>query len=143
MVSDQVVRAEKACRGGCFCGEVRYEAAARPFDETGCHCADCRRAVGAHVVAWFSVARPALRYTSGSPTRFQSSAAVVRSFCGRCGTSLTYESQDHPDEIDITIASLDDPDSVAPKDHTRTAAKVSWDVLCDNLPAFPGTREGK
>lgn len=125
-----------------MCGAVRYETEAVPFHATICHCRDCRRAVGAHVVAWFSVPRAALRFVGDAPTSFQSSAAAVRSFCVRCGTSLTYASADHPDEIDVTTASLDAPEGAAPRDHTQTAGKLSWDVLCDGLPIFGATAAG-
>lgn len=126
--------------GGCFCGFVRYAADAAAFHETICHCSDCRRVVGAASVAWFSVKRAALRYTGGEPASFRSSPAVTRRFCGRCGTSLTYESDRHPDEVDVTICSLDDPDALPPKDHTYAARKLGWTQLCDGLPAYKELR---
>ncbi|SFM43629.1 GFA family protein [Methylobacterium pseudosasicola] len=127
--------------GGCFCGAVRYEARAAPFHETICHCADCRRMVGAAQVAWFSVPRAAFRFVAGTPSAFQSSSAVLRRFCGTCGTSLTYEVDAAPDAIDVTIASLDELDQVPPRDHTRMGSKVSWDPVGDGLPAFSGARD--
>lgn len=128
--------------GGCYCGQVRYEAEAQPSQETICHCADCRRIVGAASVAWFTVPRAAFRFTVGAPSSFRSSAYVTRRFCGACGTALTFERDDLQGEIDVTIASLDDPDAVPPKDHTRAARKLSWSALCDGLPVFPGERDG-
>jgi hypothetical protein len=129
-----------ALKGGCLCGRVRYEADAAPFHETICHCADCRRAVGAPTVAWFSVPRAAFRFSAGTPAAYQSSAHVTRRFCGTCGTALTYESTDHPDEIDITTCSLDDAAAVPPKDHSFSSDKVKWDVVCDGLRVFPRLR---
>ena len=126
--------------GGCFCGTVRYEADARPFHETICHCSFCRRIVGAASVAWFSVPRSALRFVSAPPASFKSSTKVVRRFCSTCGTSLTFEEEDHPDDVDVTICSLDDPEAVAPKDHTEAASKLGWEQLCDGLPAYPERR---
>jgi len=126
--------------GGCFCGHVRYAADAPAFHETVCHCTDCRRAVGAAPVAWFSVPRAALRFTAGESASFRSSAQVTRRFCGRCGTSLTYESDRHPDEVDVTICSLDDPNALPPKDHVQVATKLHWTLLCDGLPAYDGWR---
>ncbi|MGI4945401.1 MAG: GFA family protein [Janthinobacterium lividum] len=124
--------------GGCFCGAVRYQAAAEPFHETVCHCADCRRAVGAAAVAWFTVPSSTLRWTAGTPAAFQSSPGVMRRFCAVCGTSLTYEGA--PGEVDVTICSLDDPNVVPPRDHTRTAARLSWDIIGDGLPTHPQGR---
>jgi len=126
--------------GGCYCGQVRYETGARPFHETVCHCRDCRRVVGSASVAWFSVPRASFRFTSGMPTSFRSSPHVTRRFCGACGTSLTFEHDALQDEIDITTASLDDPDAAPPKDHVHTATKPLWAVLHDGLPSYPGPR---
>lgn len=126
--------------GGCYCGQVRYESDAPPFNETLCHCGDCRRIAGAPAVAWFSVPAAGFRFTAGAPTWFRSSPPVVRSFCPSCGTSLTYQRDDCPDELDVTTASLDNADAVAPKDHTQTRHKLAWDTICDGLPAWPEGR---
>ena len=123
--------------------QVRYEADGTPFHETTCYCMSCRRAVGAASVAWFSVERTTFRWIGAAPASFRSSAKVTRRFCGRCGTSLSYESDDYPGEIDITIASLDDPAALPPKDHTREASKLPWVRICDDLPAYPASRPGR
>jgi hypothetical protein len=128
--------------GGCFCGRIRYEARGEPFNATICHCADCRRVTGAPVVAWFSVMPSALRFVSGEPKRFASSAAVVRSFCPDCGTPLTFQHRGFPAEIDITTCSLDDPELVPPRDHVRTRRRLSWIHLADGLPKHPASRSG-
>jgi len=126
--------------GGCYCGHVRYEADAAPFHETICHCSDCRRVAGAPAVAWFSVAAAGFRFKGGDPVHFRSTPNVLRSFCGKCGTTLTFQQDDLPEEIDITIASLDQPDRVVPKDHTQVSGKISWDAICDGLPLFNSGR---
>jgi hypothetical protein len=126
--------------GGCFCGHVRYEATGTPFDQTNCHCSICRRTTGAPFVAWFSVRRDEFRIVSGTPVRFRSSAHGMRTFCPRCGTQLTFESERYPDEIDVTTCSLDDPETVPPRDHTRTSSRLSWIRLADGLPEFREAR---
>ena len=30
----------------------------------------------------------------------------MRTFCGACGTALTYRANAHPDQVDVTVASL-------------------------------------
>jgi hypothetical protein len=124
-------------KGGCFCGRVRYETTATPFHETNCHCSNCRRTTGAPSVAWFSVERSHFRLTLGIPTRFKSTPRVTRSFCSHCGTQLTFETEDSPTEIDVTTSSLDDPDSVPPKDQTWIRSRLSWVTLDDRLPKHP------
>jgi len=120
-------------KGGCFCGHVRYEAGGKPFHATICHCSMCRRVAGAPMVAWFSVPRAEFRIVAGTPTRFASSERAERTFCPRCGTPLTFEGRAHPNEVDITIASLDAPEAVPPADQTQTAARLSMRLLI--LPA--------
>jgi hypothetical protein len=129
--------------GGCFCGKVRYETGGEAFHETICHCSFCRRVAGAPTVAWFTVPRSSLRFVSGPPATFKSSAKATRGFCGTCGTCLTFADADLPDEIDVTTCSLDDPESVPPKDHTQVGSKLRWMQLCDDLTAYPEARPGR
>jgi hypothetical protein len=51
---------------------------------------------------------------------------VVRTFCPRCGTSLTYTHEHRPAEIDITTGSLDDPEAFPPTEQVFGEFKVSW-----------------
>jgi len=127
-------------KGGCFCGRIRYETTAAPFHETNCHCSICRRTSGAPFVTWFSVPRSEFRLVSGEPARFESTAAATRSFCPHCGTALTFEHGDFPDEIDVTTCSLDRPELVPPKDHTWTSSKVTWLKLPNELPEYAESR---
>jgi hypothetical protein len=129
-----------AFEGGCFCGFVRYRAEGPAFWETACHCSICRRTSAAPMVAWFSVPAAGFRFTSGEPTHFASSDHGTRSFCPHCGTPLTFASTQAPDALDVTTCSLDDPERVPPRDHTRASAKLSWLKLGDGLPVFPEAR---
>ena len=129
--------------GGCFCGQVRYEATGTPEHETNCHCAICRGTTGAATVAWFSIPRSGFRFTSGEPTRFQSSRRGTRTFCNRCGTQITFESTEFPQYIDVTICSLDNPEGITPKDHTWVSSKLSWVRLRDDLPQYRGSALGR
>jgi hypothetical protein len=127
-------------RGGCFCRAVRYEIDAEPTNRTICHCTMCRHAAGAPFVAWFSVPPGSFRLLSGEPVSFKSSEHATRTFCGSCGTTLTYQSTRTPGDLDITTCSLDEPDHAAPVDHTFARSRLSWVTVADGLPAYPTTR---
>lgn len=127
--------------GGCFCGYIRYVAQGTPFHETICHCSICRRTAGAPFVAWFSISRDGFRLVAGAPEHFRSTAKAIRSFCPKCGTSLTFEHDDFPEELDVTTCSLDDPESLPPRDHTWTSSMLSWVKLVDDVQRFPESRE--
>ncbi|HKU37120.1 MAG TPA: GFA family protein [Polyangiales bacterium] len=127
--------------GGCYCGWIRYEAHAAPFNETNCHCSICRRTTGGTYVSWFSVPKGEFKILTGHPGRYDSSETGSRTFCPRCGTQLTFEDARFPDEIDVTTTSLDAPEKVPPRDHTRVSAKLAWVELDDGLPQFREARE--
>ena len=129
-------------QGGCLCGPIRYRASAAPFDETYCHCGLCRRAGGAPVVAWASFPAQQFSFTRGQPVRFESSKLACREFCARCGTQLTFRYVASPDTIDVTIASLDDPAVIRPKDHVWYGSRIHWFDTRDELPRFPEHRSG-
>jgi hypothetical protein len=127
--------------GGCLCGKIRYCAAGPPRGITICHCMTCRRASGAPLVAWSGFAVDRFTFTRGEPAIYQSSAGVERGFCSHCGTQLTYRRQDAADTIDVTIASMDDPEVIAPEDHTWVQSRLSWIVLGDGLPTYSANAE--
>jgi hypothetical protein len=112
--------------GGCYCGEVRYRAGGTPRFAVMCHCADCRRICGAQSVASVTFALSSFSFVKGEPVRFASSPAVMRSFCGHCGTPLSYQTERRPDEIDLTIATLDDPEAFPPTREVFSEQKLSW-----------------
>lgn len=128
--------------GGCLCGATRYEAGGTPYHVTNCHCSMCRRAAGAAFVTWFSVRRPDFRFTGAEPGAWRSSSHATRRFCASCGTSLTFESDHHPDELDITVCSLDDPAILPPQDQLETATRLPWVSLEPGLPDYPHSRPG-
>src|SRR5262249_58709570 len=89
-----------------------------------------------------SCVRPSeFRWVSGNPVRFRSSAKARRSFCAHCGTQLTFQGDDYPDEIDVTTCSLDPPEAAPPRDHTYAGNKLSWAWRSDRLAQYPQARE--
>ena len=132
--------AEPTLRGGCLCGALRYQCDAPIGPAACCHCTSCRRAAGAHAVAWFTVPSSSLVFTQGQPAIYRSSPPVQRAFCARCGTPLTYRHDDWPGEVDATIGSLDEPDRVAPVAHIWMQDAPSWDRPGDGLPCHPRAR---
>ena len=65
-------------------------------------------------MAWITVKLSEFAWEKGEPKRYQTDTGAYRTFCDSCGTSLTYENDDRPNEIDITTGSLDDPEHFPP-----------------------------
>jgi hypothetical protein len=137
------MQATKVIEGGCVCGALRYQASGTAYGITHCHCRTCRRASGAPFVTWAGFDSDKFTLTHGQPASYASSENVIRTFCGRCGTALTYQRLDLPDSIDVTLGSMDDPEQLKPEDHTWIESRLSWIVLGDHLPTYSRERELK
>jgi len=61
---------------------------------------------------------------------------VVRTFCGRCGTPLTYQDAARPDTIDVTTVTLDSPDDFPPTKEIWIEHKVAWESLNERLEHY-------
>ena len=131
---------ETMLTGRCLCGAVRYRAGAPIYPPTFCHCESCRRASGAHAVAWLTVQRATFTYTAVTAAGNASSPGVLREFCSRCGTPLTYRSAKRADEVDIALTTLDAPGAIVPIDHIWMEDALPWDRPADGLPQFPRAR---
>jgi hypothetical protein len=124
--------------GGCLCGAVRYRISAAPRSADYCHCRMCRRAAGAPVVARLTVANAAFAWIKRAPAAYRSSAEAERLFCPACGAQLAL--RDEPDYLDVTLASLDAPESIRPSCHIWTVSRIAWFDTVDDLPRYPENR---
>jgi hypothetical protein len=112
--------------GRCLCGAIRYRAEGVPEWVAFCHCESCRRATGAPTTAYAGFLRERFRYLRGEPARFRSSPGVIRSFCGRCGTPLTYEGDRWPGEVHLLVGTLDHPERITPRGHAFAEERLPW-----------------
>jgi hypothetical protein len=78
-------------------------------------------------------------FIAGRPTSFNSSPGIVRTFCGACGTPLTYQQTSKTDTIDVTTVTLDAVDEFAPTKEVWTRHKVAWEPLNETLQHYPGS----
>jgi hypothetical protein len=68
-----------------------------------------------------------------------------REFCGQCGTPFLMKVDHQPETVDFSVATLDDPDAIAPGFHIFWSSKIGWFAPADELPRHekfrPATRE--
>ena len=112
--------------GGCFCGSIRYRIKEDSYPAAICHCTMCRRTSAAAYVSWIVVPTTDFDYIQGEPEVLQSSSHGTRYFCGSCGTPVACVLAEHPDVIDVTICSLDDPGQYPPQSDVHTDTRLSW-----------------
>ena len=123
--------------GGCLCGAIRYRVSDAPLFSVICHCATCRKASGAPSVAWVTFNRSEVQILTAEPQRYRSSPAVLRRFCGKCGTAISYEHAATAPTIDLTTISLDDPNVFPPTGEVWLEHRVPWVAVNPTLHQHP------
>jgi len=95
------------------------------------------------MTTYVGFARSDVQWSGDSLRTFPSSAGVLRSFCARCGSPLSFSGDRWPDEIHLFAASFDDPAHLKPSVHVHAGEQLSWLRLDDGLPRYATTpREG-
>ena len=126
--------------GGCFCGAVRYRAAAPACHVYHCHCSMCRKLHGALYATWALVPRGQLEVIGGvdAVAIFESSPGVRRRFCQRCGCQLFCEIDSDPDFDWFTPGTLDGgvhPGHLPSREqHIFVGSKAPWHEITDDAP---------
>ncbi len=126
--------------GSCLCEAVRFEVTPPSMICAHCHCTMCRRAHGAGFVTWFSVTHEQFRVTEGEShlVRYKSSDHGTRSFCALCGSSLLFETTEHPERLDIVLANMEGPIDLEPQLHVHFDTRVEWVPVDEVLPRLGG-----
>jgi len=117
-------------RGGCLCGEIRYEIGAPLGPAILCHCSQCRRASGSAFAANASVRAEALTLTAGhhALAEIESSPGKTRTFCHHCGSPIYTTHTARPGVRRIRLGTLD-PDATPippPVAHIWLASRAPW-----------------
>jgi hypothetical protein len=106
-----------------------------------CHCETCRRIASATSLPFVVFRADQFAITRGRPVDFRSSRPVTRSFCGTCGSPLTYRNPERGDRIDIMTCSLDDAPALPPAFDVWVSDKLEWERVSDGLPIYLTTRK--
>lgn len=102
--------------GGCACGKVRFEADVDNDEAYLCHCRMCQRATGSISIAFKNLKQANVRWLS-EPDWFDSSPIALRPYCSGCGTSFGFQFKKGSPNMDLTVASFDDPSRFKPTSH--------------------------
>lgn len=127
-------------RGGCLCGEIRYEYRGALGPAAYCHCEDCRRCTGSAFNIGVRLEAEEFCVARGKPKGFTKTAdsgnSLTRHFCGACGSPVYTSSPNHPDCVFVKAGSLDDPAVVKPAYQSWLSSSVAWAAIPTDLPAY-------
>lgn len=124
--------------GGCGCGAIRYRVSGAPTWTAGCCCRDCARATGTPYVVWVGFPPGQVEFLAAEPTIHVSSEGVLRGYCPRCGTSLTYGRDPAYEALDpilyVAASTLDAPDTFPPTEVVWYGQRPAWFSLDSEIP---------
>lgn len=100
-----------------------------------CACRSCRLGTGSPIQTWAFIPNANILKLDGSPfdhklgslQQYQSSARTFREFCGSCGATVCWWSEERPDLIDISVGLLQAPEG---------ARAQRWLRWCTNRVSF-------
>jgi hypothetical protein len=108
--------ADEVMEGGCACGRVRFKARVANGEAYLCHCRMCQRATGSISIAFKHLKAADVEWAA-PPDWYESSPIARRPYCRECGTSLGFIFKEGSENMDLTVASFDDPSRFVPKWH--------------------------
>ncbi len=129
--------------GGCHCGALRYRSSVKPVESGYCHCRDCQLLSGAPAVAWASFPVESFEYTTGTPKIYKSSEYGQREFCDNCGTEICFRDSREMKTVDISAATLDEPERITVEMHTFERSRIRWFEIADDLPRYETQRDAR
>ncbi|HET8749489.1 MAG TPA: GFA family protein [Sphingomicrobium sp.] len=121
--------------GGCACGRVRYSAIVSDDEAYLCHCRMCQRATGSVSIAFKNVKESDVAWER-EPDWYDSSPIGARPYCRECGTSLGFKFKEGSENLDLTVASFDDPSRFRPKHHFGAESMHRAWTNTEGLPEY-------
>jgi hypothetical protein len=126
-----------------MCGAVEYEVADAFLYAAYCHCSRCRAATGAAAKPFAGIEKEKVAITRGEATllAFGSKGnSDVR--CATCGSYL-YCVLSGGVRIHVSLGSLVDAPTIAPREHIFVGSKAPWEIIADDgLPRYVAHADG-
>ena len=115
--------------GGCLCGAVRYRIKSDPLAVAVCHCTHCQKQSGG-MFSTNLVVPEALYEQTGETKCYEdkgdSGQAVLRFFCGACGSPILSRAGIMPGLVLLKAGCLDDFSGLTPAIEVYTDHAAAW-----------------
>lgn len=126
----------KMASGSCACRYIRYTTTSPPTDNgfSNCHCIECRKQSGAPYQAWLDFPTDSIKWNV-EPTIWRSSETASRTFCPRCGSTMTMVLDKDPSSTGVAAGTLDvNSEHLVPRagKHIFYKERAGWFVAPDD-----------
>ena len=128
----------QSLKGGCMCGQVKYQITDKPLFTQACHCKDCKVLTGSSYVVNSSILENTLIVegeVSSTELKAGSGASYKTYFCIKCGTYVYADYDSAVGRLTVRTKTLDNSEKFPPQVHIFTKDKDPWlnlseDVIC-------------
>ena len=124
--------------GSCLCGKIQYGLDSTLSDCCYCHCSICRKLTGAAFAAYGGVHKKDFQWLSGEELlmEFSPTSDTKRYCCSVCGSFLATTHVDDPNDIFVSLGTLDGEQDIKIRYHQFTKSQVKWCVIADKLKRY-------
>ncbi len=115
--------------GGCFCENIRYTCEAEPMMMAICHCKNCQKQTSTSFSILVAVPKGSLNIEgelSAYNDQGSSGQAVIRKFCGKCGSPILSDVAALPTMDFLKAGTLDDTSWLKPEAQLWCDSAQSW-----------------
>lgn len=122
--------------GGCLCGNIRYTCEAEPMMMAICHCKNCQKQTSTSFSILVAVPKDSLNIEgelSAYNDQGSSGQAVIRKFCGECGSPIMSDVAALPTMDFLKAGTLDDTSWLKPEAQLWCDSAQSWIKLDDDI----------
>ena len=130
-------------KGGCLCGNVRYEYNGDIEEIAMCHCSQCRQAQGGAFATNSPVDSDKLKFSGQEFIKeFESNDNKIRAFCQNCGSPLYSALRDRPTVKRLRVGTIETDFTCENKYHIFSASKAPWHSITDEHPQHDEHKNG-
>ncbi len=124
-------------RGGCACGQLRFEIKGVSIGAAACHCSACQKRTGSAFGVGCFFKLDSMEIIAGEYACYEriadSNRSVTYRFCPQCGSSVMWLSEAMPSGIGIAGGSFDDRSWIQPSKHAWTKEAQGWFSFTDGI----------
>jgi hypothetical protein len=130
-------------KGSCQCGNITYTLKAKPQKVMACHCQECRKLSTSAFSITTVVESKDIEFngTLDEWVRIADSGKKNHAkFCTGCGNRVYHYNPDDLSSIRLKLQPVNVTDDTIfqPSVHVWVTEKLSWFVIPEGMPSFPG-----
>ncbi len=128
-------------KGGCYCGQLRYQFSGEPMFQGQCHCRECQYISGGAPNMVLGLPHEGFSYTQGEAAQFTRDdldTPVTRDFCANCGTHILARPPGFPG-VALKVGTMDDSSAFSPQMAIFTCDAQPYHQIADGVTQFDKT----